>query len=98
MTDRVTATEAVPTGQRLVETLQHNWALEMDGVAMYSALAEREKVPERKTIFRKLGETESRHAEQWARRLQELNAPVPTIHSGTGHATRVADTPGGLEK
>ena len=83
--------------QRLIKTLQHNWALEMDGVAMYTALAEREKNPERKTIFRKLGEMEHRHAEQWARRLQALSAPVPTTHSGRGHATRIATTPGGLQ-
>jgi len=83
--------------QRLIKTLQHNWALEMDGVAMYTALAEREKNPERKTIFRKLGEMEHRHAEQWARRLQALSAPVPTTHSGRGHATRIAMTPGGLQ-
>jgi VIT1/CCC1 family predicted Fe2+/Mn2+ transporter/rubrerythrin len=84
--------------KRLIETLQHDWALEMDGVAMYGALADREKIPERKTLFRKLGETEQRHAEQWAKRLQELNASVPTTHSGKGHAVRVADTPGGLQK
>ncbi len=83
--------------RRLIDQLQHDWALEMDGVAMYSALAEREKNPERRTIFRKLGEIERRHAEQWARRLQALNAPVPAAHSGRGHATRIATTPGGLQ-
>jgi vacuolar iron transporter family protein len=82
--------------QRLIDQLQHNWGLEMDGVAMYTALAEREKNPERRTIFRKLGEIEQRHAEQWAGRLQALNGPVPTTHSGKGHATRIATTPGGL--
>ena len=61
----------------------------MDGVAMYGALAEREKNPERRTIFQKLGEFERRHAEQWARRLQALNASVPAAHDGTGHATRL---------
>jgi vacuolar iron transporter family protein len=83
--------------RRLIDQLQHNWALEMDGVAMYSALAEREKNPERRTIFHKLGEFERRHAEQWARRLQALNASVPAAHEGRGHATRIATTPGGLQ-
>lgn len=82
---------------RLIVQLQHNWALEMDGVAMYNALAEREKNPERKTIFHKLGELERRHAEQWARRLGALNALVPAAHDGSGHATRIATTPGGLQ-
>src|SRR5712692_917956 len=83
--------------RRLIDQLQHDWALEMDGIAMYSALAEREKNPERRTIFQKLGEFERRHAEQWARRLQALNAPVPAAHSGKGHAIRIATTPGGLQ-
>src|SRR5947207_3257673 len=99
-TTRGTAPEEEPgalRARRLIEQLQHNWALEMDGVDMYNALAEREKNPERRTIFRKLGEIERRHAEQWARRLQALNAPVPAAHSGKGHATRIATTPGGLQ-
>ena len=56
---RSTAPEA-ERDRRLIDQLQHNWALEMDGVAMYNALAEREKNPERRTIFHKLGETERR--------------------------------------
>jgi rubrerythrin len=83
--------------RRPIDQLQYNWALEMDGVAMYSALAEREKNPERRTLFHKLGEFERRHAEQWARRLQALNASVPAAHDGRGHATRIAATPGGLQ-
>jgi vacuolar iron transporter family protein len=80
----------------LIARLQQNWALEMDGAAMYRALAERERIPERKRLFRRMAETEFRHAEQWDRRLQELNARVPRAHDGQGHATRVAATPGGL--
>jgi VIT1/CCC1 family predicted Fe2+/Mn2+ transporter len=87
-----------PQNPHLIEMIQHNWALEMDGVAMYGALAEREKVPERKTIFHKLSEIEQRHADQWAKRLQALNAPVPTSHSGKAHAIRIAETPGGLQQ
>ncbi len=89
---------AEPSRQRLIKLLQHNWGLEMDGVDMYNALAEREKVPERRTIFRKLAESEQRHAQLWTKRLQELNAPVPTSHSGKEHAIRIATTPGGLQQ
>ena len=44
----------------------------MDGVAMYSALAERERIPERKTIFQRLAELEKKHPDQWASRLKSL--------------------------
>ena len=54
-----------------IEMLRSDWALEMDGAEMYAALAEREKIPERKTIFRKLSELERHHAELWAKRLRD---------------------------
>jgi VIT1/CCC1 family predicted Fe2+/Mn2+ transporter/rubrerythrin len=82
---------------RLVDTIRRNWSLEMDGTAMYQALADREKIPERRRIFEQLARLERHHADQWATRLQQLGAEVPTSHSGMGHATRVADTPGGMQ-
>src|SRR3954447_1521594 len=84
--------------QRLIRQLQQNWALEMDGTEMYAALAEREKIPERREIFRKLSELERHHAEQWAAVLRARGAEVPAGHSGRAHAVRVADTPGGLQQ
>jgi VIT1/CCC1 family predicted Fe2+/Mn2+ transporter/rubrerythrin len=86
------------TGDRLIDTIKRNWALEMDGTAMYCALAEREKMPERKAIFQKLAELEHKHAEQWAQRLRDLGAEVPAMHGGQAHAVRIADTPGGMQK
>lgn len=83
---------------RLMRLLQQNWALEMDGAEMYAALAAREKIPERKEIFRKLGELERRHADQWAALIRSRGGEVPASHSGRAHAVRVADTPGGLQK
>ena len=82
----------------LLTTLQRNWSLEMDGADMYGALADREKIPERKVIFQKLSDLERKHAQQWAKRLQELGGVVPTSRSGKGHATRIADTPGGMQE
>jgi VIT1/CCC1 family predicted Fe2+/Mn2+ transporter/rubrerythrin len=70
----------------------------MDGVAMYQALADRERIPERKKIFQQLSALERRHADHWERRLRELDAEVPTSHSGTGHAVRIARTPGGMQE
>jgi VIT1/CCC1 family predicted Fe2+/Mn2+ transporter/bacterioferritin (cytochrome b1) len=87
-----------PSRQEMIETLQHNWSLEMDGADMYAALAGREKIPERKIIFDKLSALERRHAEQWAERLRELGGVVPATHSGKAHATRIADTPGGMQR
>jgi VIT1/CCC1 family predicted Fe2+/Mn2+ transporter/rubrerythrin len=82
----------------LLRTIARNWSLEMDGAAMYGALADREKLPERKTIFRKLSDLEKKHADQWAKRLKALGGTVPATHSGKAHAIRVADTPGGMQE
>ena len=82
----------------LIETIQRNWSLEMDGEAIYGAIAEREKIPERKTIFQKLSAIERKHADRWAKRLTELGGVVPATHSGKAHATRVDDTPGGMQE
>ena len=82
----------------LIDTLKADWSLEMDGAEMYAALAERDHIPERRAIFRKLSALERSHAEQWAARIRDLGAEVPVSHSGLAHATRVADTPGGLQE
>jgi VIT1/CCC1 family predicted Fe2+/Mn2+ transporter/rubrerythrin len=84
--------------RELIATIQRNWALEMDGTEMYAALAKREKIPERRTIFQKLSAIERKHAESWAKRLQELGGTAPATHSGKAHAIRVADTPGGMQE
>jgi VIT1/CCC1 family predicted Fe2+/Mn2+ transporter/rubrerythrin len=65
--------------EHLIETLKGDWALEMDGVAMYASLAEREKIPERKLIFEKLSALEKKHADAWARRLLALGVSVPSL-------------------
>jgi len=70
----------------LIETLKANWTLEMDGVEMYQALAERQTIPERRTIFQHLSGIEKKHADAWARKLTELGAPIPAGRHGHGHA------------
>src|SRR3569833_347804 len=82
---------------RLVDTIRRNWSLEMDGTAMYQALADREMIPERRRSFEQLARLERHLADQRAARLQQLGAEVPTSHSGLGHSTRVADSPGGMQ-
>lgn len=86
------------TKDQLIETVKGNWALEMDGEAMYAALAEREHIPERKQIFAQLSALERKHADRWAKLLLALGASVPTEHSGKAHATRIATTPGGMQE
>src|SRR5437588_10127117 len=80
----------------LIETIKRNWALEMDGADMYGALAERERIPERKIIFQKLSALEKKHADQWAKGLSALGEPIPNEHSGKAHATRIATAPGDM--
>ncbi len=83
---------------RLIEVVKRNWALEMDGVEMYMALAERDLIPERKEIFRRLAGIEKRHADKWAKRLQSLGAELPPTHNGKAHAARYTDTTGGMQE
>ena len=60
-----------------------NWQEEIQASAIYSRLADREADPNRKRVLSELAATEQRHAEKWARRLEELGASVPdptTVH------------------
>ena len=100
MQDTMTPAAGAPpnANERFIQTLQSNWSLEMDGTDMYGTLAERERIPQRKTIFRKLSELERKHAELWAKRITDAGGVVPATHSGHGHAVRVADTPGGMQE
>ena len=84
--------------QKLLDLLAHNWSLEMDGVEMYAALAARQRIPERRTIFQKLSDLEKKHADAWTKRIKELGGEVPTAHSGKSHSVRVSDTSGGMRE
>ncbi|MDP8904995.1 MAG: VIT1/CCC1 transporter family protein [Chloroflexota bacterium] len=54
-----------------------NLKLERDAVALYEALAGIEKDPDRAAAFRRIAANERRHADIWARRLEEAGAAVP---------------------
>ena len=97
-TPKTESDEESASAHDLLRTVERNWSLEMDGTAMYGALADREKLPERKSVFQKLSDLERKHAGQWAKRIQELGGEVPATHSGKAHAIRVADTPGGMRE
>jgi VIT1/CCC1 family predicted Fe2+/Mn2+ transporter/rubrerythrin len=58
------------------QQFREHWAGELDGAAMYRALAERADGDQRE-IFLELAEAEERHAAHWAAKLVELGEPEP---------------------
>ncbi len=54
---------------------------EVDGTAMYRAMADLEPQPERAEIYRRLAAVEESHASFWQKRLAELGAPPRAIRS-----------------
>lgn len=50
---------------------------EIDGAALYSALAETEKQPQMAEIYRRLAASEERHAAGWEKKLTELKVSLP---------------------
>jgi VIT1/CCC1 family predicted Fe2+/Mn2+ transporter len=72
------------------ETLQslENLKLERDAILLYDALASIEKEPSRAAAFRRIAANERRHADVWARKLEERGANVPA--APTRPRTRVA--------
>ena len=54
-----------------------NYLNEMDGIALYRALAGAERDEKRAAIFEKLGRAEERHANRWAGLLKTAGEAVP---------------------
>lgn len=52
---------------------------EIDGAALYHALADAERDPERAAVLRRLAETEERHARHWFERLRAAGAAPATL-------------------
>lgn len=52
---------------------------EVDGAALYEALARAEKRPELADVFRRLAETEREHGAYWEGQLRAIGAPVPAL-------------------
>lgn len=55
---------------------------EVNGAALYHALADAERDPNRAAVLRKLAQTEERHAGHWAERLRAAGQSVPTPRPG----------------
>jgi VIT1/CCC1 family predicted Fe2+/Mn2+ transporter/rubrerythrin len=59
-----------------IKDLRKAWRDEMLSARNYRALAAQEKNPERQSILTRMAEAEDRHAERWAKRLEELGVQV----------------------
>ena len=59
-----------------IQRLLRNIRAERESAALYRALAENEKDPERKEILEELEQAERRHAAHWAQKLEELGVSV----------------------
>jgi VIT1/CCC1 family predicted Fe2+/Mn2+ transporter len=54
-----------------------NYLIEMDGIALYRALAEAERDGKRADIFQRMARAEERHAQRWVRLIQAGGGDVP---------------------
>jgi VIT1/CCC1 family predicted Fe2+/Mn2+ transporter len=59
------------------ERYRRNYEDEVAGAAMYALLAEAEKDPVRKDLFKQLADAERDHAELWANKLSAAGLPLP---------------------
>lgn len=69
------------------ERYRANLQGELDGAALYRAMAEAEANPNVAEVYRKLAAVEDSHAEMWRRRLHAIGAKAPLLR--TGWRTRV---------
>jgi VIT1/CCC1 family predicted Fe2+/Mn2+ transporter len=60
-----------------VERYRQNYIVEMDGIALYRAMAAAETDQERASIFERLARNEERHAQRWAKLIQSAGGAVP---------------------
>lgn len=68
---------AIPTTAPVVARYLENFQEEIDGAALYRALADVEPQPELARVYRRLAETEERHAAFWEEKLRQRGAALP---------------------
>jgi len=84
--------------KKLLAALEANWQAEMEGHYTYAAFAKNEVDPQRRNALRGLAAAEKHHADLWARRIQELGAPVPQYAGDpSGEAASLANRVGGAD-
>ena len=82
--------------KKLLAALEANWQAEMEGHYTYTAFAKGEVDPQRRNALRGLATAEKHHADLWARRIQELGAPIPQYTGeSSGQAGSLANRVGG---
>lgn len=60
-----------------VARYRQNYLVEMDGIELYRVLAAAEKDEKRAVIFKKMAQTEERHARRWVRLIESAGQEVP---------------------
>lgn len=77
----ITMTTSLQEVQRYTQNLQK----EIDGAALYAVLERKETRPEMQTVYRRLAESEERHAQFWREKISAAGARLPEIRP-TGRA------------
>jgi rubrerythrin len=62
-----------------IKRFRKNFLSEYEAVTLYECLASQENNPDLAGVYRKLAETESRHAATWEAKLRQAGAPVPNF-------------------
>lgn len=70
----------MPTPSLPLPTLIENYLDERNSALIYQTLAERESDERLGEVFRRMAETELRHAETWAERIRAAGGQVPEFH------------------
>src|SRR6266566_1923867 len=65
-----------------IERYRTNYIAEQEGSELYQSLAKTERDPHLAELYRRMAETEQRHASIWADYLRKAGEPVPTYTSG----------------
>ena len=65
-----------------IERYRTNYLAEQDGSELYQSLSKTERDPHLAELYRRMAETEQRHASIWADYLRKAGEPVPTYTSG----------------
>ncbi len=60
-----------------INRFRTNWQKEIDGATLYLTLAEIETKPELSAVYRRLAESEEKHAAVWEKMLEEAGAKAP---------------------
>ncbi len=71
------------TDQKDLARYRANFQKEIDGAALYRALAETEKQPQMAEVYNKLAASEEKHAQAWQNKLEEAKAAVPPRRPST---------------